>query len=217
MEHTQKNLEQLQGEIDQLLHHDPKATGMLGVPEFGPTTVAVLRDRDLQPETFPTVTGLDATELSVAWAQDGRKLFAEGYRLGNFDRLARRWDEGGAGGFIDIAGARDTVMQFVPLRGERMLFADAVGFGLIDPTGMANRLQEKGSVDTRYATTSLRISADARTVQVTDRASNHCRRPGSASGSATPGGAGIVLQHSSLLAEIRHRRRVRRLPRTNHE
>ena len=33
LEHTQKNLEQLQREIDQLL----------GVPEFGPTTVAVLR------------------------------------------------------------------------------------------------------------------------------------------------------------------------------
>jgi hypothetical protein len=43
LEHTQKNLEQLQREIDQLLDQDPKATGMLGVPEFGPTTVAVLR------------------------------------------------------------------------------------------------------------------------------------------------------------------------------
>jgi len=43
LEHTQKNLEQLQREIDQLLHQDPKAKGMLSVPEFGPTTVAVLR------------------------------------------------------------------------------------------------------------------------------------------------------------------------------
>jgi len=43
LEHTQKNLEQLQREIDQLLNQDPKAKGMLGVPEFGPTTVAVLR------------------------------------------------------------------------------------------------------------------------------------------------------------------------------
>jgi transposase len=43
LEHTQKNLEQLQREIDQLLEQDPKATGLLGVPEFGPTTVAVLR------------------------------------------------------------------------------------------------------------------------------------------------------------------------------
>jgi hypothetical protein len=43
LEHTQKNLEQLQREIDQLLAQDPKAKGILGVPEFGPTTVAVLR------------------------------------------------------------------------------------------------------------------------------------------------------------------------------
>jgi transposase len=43
LEHTQANLDQLQREIDQLLGQDPKATGLLGVPEFGPTTVAVLR------------------------------------------------------------------------------------------------------------------------------------------------------------------------------
>ncbi len=43
LEHTQTNLDQLQREIDQLLDQDPKATGLLGVPEFGPTTVAVLR------------------------------------------------------------------------------------------------------------------------------------------------------------------------------
>jgi transposase len=43
LDHTQKNLEQLQREINQLLDQDPKAKGMLSVPEFGPTTVAVLR------------------------------------------------------------------------------------------------------------------------------------------------------------------------------
>src|SRR6266851_10219152 len=43
LDHTQKNLDLLQREIDQLLDQDRNATGMLGVPEFGPTTVAVLR------------------------------------------------------------------------------------------------------------------------------------------------------------------------------
>jgi transposase len=43
LQHTQKNLEQLQREIEQLLDQDPKATGRLRVPEFGPTTVALLR------------------------------------------------------------------------------------------------------------------------------------------------------------------------------
>jgi transposase len=43
LEHTQTNLDHLQREIDQLLDRDPKAKGLLSVPEFGPTTVAVLR------------------------------------------------------------------------------------------------------------------------------------------------------------------------------
>ncbi len=138
--------------------------------------MAVLRDRDLQPESFPTVTGLDASQIKVAWSQGGGQLFAEGYHLLHPDRLARRWDKAGAGSFIDIVGARNTVMQFVPLRGRRMLFADASGFGLIDPAGKAKRLQDQGSIDTSGATTSLRIGADARTVQVTDGMSGRALR-----------------------------------------
>ena len=90
--------------------------------------------------------------------------------------MARRWDKAGAGSFADIVGARDAVMQIVPLRGGRMLFADASGFGLIDPAGKVVRLQNQGSIDTRLARRSLRISADARTVQVTDQASDHALR-----------------------------------------
>ena len=33
LEHTQKDLEQLQREIDQFLNEEPKATGMLGIPD----------------------------------------------------------------------------------------------------------------------------------------------------------------------------------------
>jgi hypothetical protein len=82
----------------------------------------------------------------------------------------------GASSFVDIDGARSTVMQFVPLRGQRMLFADAAGFGRIGADGKPTRLQNLGSIDARFATTSLRISADARTVQVTDHASGHVLR-----------------------------------------
>ena len=84
----------------------------------------MLRDRDLGPETFPVVTNLDATSITVAWSQDGRQLFAEGSGLGHWDRLARRWNKAGAGSFVDIVGARNMVMQFVPLHDRRMLFAD---------------------------------------------------------------------------------------------
>ena len=43
LEHTQHNLEELEREIDQFLEQDPKAKGMLSVPEFGSLTIAVLR------------------------------------------------------------------------------------------------------------------------------------------------------------------------------
>ena len=122
----------------------------IAVGDRDSATVAVLRDRDLQPETFPTVTGLDASQINVAWSQDGGQLFAGGYSP-TWASHGRRWDKAGAGSFVDIAGARNTVMQFVPLRGQQMLFADAAGFGLIDPAGKATRLQDQGSIDTRGA------------------------------------------------------------------
>lgn len=43
LEHTQNNLRLLEEEVDRLLDHDPKAKGMLSIPELGPMTVAVLR------------------------------------------------------------------------------------------------------------------------------------------------------------------------------
>src|SRR6266700_1863605 len=43
LEHTQANLKRLQQEIETLLDHDPKVAGVLGIPEFGVMTVAVLR------------------------------------------------------------------------------------------------------------------------------------------------------------------------------
>ena len=43
LEHTQANLKRLQHEIETLLDHDPKVAGVLGIPELGVMTVAVLR------------------------------------------------------------------------------------------------------------------------------------------------------------------------------
>src|SRR5260370_1923513 len=42
LDHTQKNLEQLQREIAQLLDQDPKSTGLLVCPGFGPPACAGL-------------------------------------------------------------------------------------------------------------------------------------------------------------------------------
>src|SRR6266566_5102511 len=78
LEHTQKNLEQLQREIDQLLNQDPKSKGMLGVPEFGPTTVAVLRaelgdlTRFTRIDQVVAYVGLDRAQSSRAANGKGR-------------------------------------------------------------------------------------------------------------------------------------------------
>ena len=78
LDHTQKNLEQLQREIDQLLDQDPKAIGMLSVPEFGPTTVAVLRaelgdlTRFTRIDQVVAYVGLDRARSSRAANGKGR-------------------------------------------------------------------------------------------------------------------------------------------------
>ncbi len=156
----------------------------VAVGDTDSSTVAILRDRDLTPQSFPTVGGFDDAQLTVAWSKDGQRLFAGGYNASSADpldrRLARRWNAAGSGAFVDITGATDTVMQYVPLGGQRMLFADAVGFGLIDGAGKATRLQNNGSIDFRQAqanaSDTILTSPDARTVQVGDWFSKHVLR-----------------------------------------
>lgn len=133
-------------------------------------TVVILRARDLTAELFPSVVGFTDTELEVASSQDGRRLFAGGYNQS--DRLlARRRDNGGSSSFVDIGGAHDVLEQYVSLSGQRMLFADAVGFGVIEGDGKASRLQDLGSIEPRETT--LQMSADARTVEFEDYRSEH--------------------------------------------
>jgi WD40 repeat protein len=149
----------------------------IAVGDYDSPTVGILRSRDLIPELFPTVAGFGDTALRVSWSNDGQRLFAGGYQQeGHYDRLTRRWDNGGHGPFADITGAQDTVTQFVPLRDKNMLFADSAGFGMIDSTGKVGRLQDKGSIETRGARDTFRISPDARTVEIADYNSNHVFR-----------------------------------------
>src|SRR5256714_1506622 len=74
LDHTQKNLEQLQREIDQLLKQDPKATGMLSVQEFGPTTVAGLGAELGGSHRFPAiVTGAPPGRPPLMFQKDGKR------------------------------------------------------------------------------------------------------------------------------------------------
>ena len=65
LEHTQANLERLQKEIETLLDQDPKAKGVLSIPEFGVMTVAVLRaelgdlDRFARMDQVVAYVGMD--------------------------------------------------------------------------------------------------------------------------------------------------------------
>src|SRR5713101_3889519 len=65
LEHTQKNLELLQQEIERLLDSDPKARSLLAMSELGPMTVAVLRaelgdlDRFARMDQVVAYVGLD--------------------------------------------------------------------------------------------------------------------------------------------------------------
>jgi transposase len=65
LEHTQKNLELLQREIEHLLDSDPKARSVLAISELGPMTVAVLRaelgdlDRFARMDQIVAYVGLD--------------------------------------------------------------------------------------------------------------------------------------------------------------
>ncbi|HLZ58207.1 MAG TPA: IS110 family transposase [Ktedonosporobacter sp.] len=65
LEHTQKNLELLQQEIERLVGSDPKARSVLEIPELGPMTVAVLRaelgdlDRFAHMDQVVAYVGLD--------------------------------------------------------------------------------------------------------------------------------------------------------------
>jgi hypothetical protein len=140
--------------------------------------VAVLHGRDLALESLPDNGGFDSTRLAVAWSQDGQHLFAEGSIPSHKDRVARRWERTGTRwSFIDIVGSRRDVMrQFVSLSEQRMLFADAAGFGIIDAAGKTIRLQGPGSIDMSDARRTLRISEDARTVEVREQSSGRIIR-----------------------------------------
>jgi transposase len=65
LEQTQKNLAQLEKELDSLMEHDPGVKGLKSVPEFGPKTVAVLRaelgdvDRFARTDQVIAYGGLD--------------------------------------------------------------------------------------------------------------------------------------------------------------
>ena len=84
LEHSQANLKRLQQEIEALLDHDPKVAGVLGIPEFGVMTAAVLRaelgdlDRFTRMDQVVAYVGLDRARSSRVASTKGRPSFPNG-------------------------------------------------------------------------------------------------------------------------------------------
>ncbi|MDQ5851140.1 MAG: IS110 family transposase [Chloroflexota bacterium] len=82
--HTQVNLAELEREIDALVRKDDGAAGLRSVPDFGPTTVAVLRgelgevERFQRSEQVVAYAGLDVTVRESGKWKGQRKLSKRG-------------------------------------------------------------------------------------------------------------------------------------------
>ena len=104
---------------------------------------------------------------SVGWSRDGRFLFAGGYWSVNNVCQVRRWSKGGKGAFVDIPAGSSTIMEILGLQSGSMLFARALGFGLIVLDANVTPLQGVGGLDLNSGGGhELRVSADGGTVQV---------------------------------------------------
>ena len=85
----------------------------------------VLSGTDLKELFKPKTAGIPNVGLeAVAWSDDGRFLYAGGFWVIDNVRQVRRWSDSGRGAFVDIPGARNTVMQVIALKTDAaMLFA----------------------------------------------------------------------------------------------
>jgi hypothetical protein len=73
-------------------------------------------------------------------------LFAGGYWSVHKVWQVRRWSDGGRGPFVDIPSAPNVIMQIVGLKDDRMLFASAKSFGLIQADAKAVQRQGFGAL-----------------------------------------------------------------------
>jgi len=127
--------------------------------------VAVLSGKDLAFIQAPDTSGVTHPDMAITgWSADGRYLFAGGW--GNeFKGGVRRWENGGAGQYINIAAANNTVSDLLPLKNGSILFAaQDPAFGIIDAQGHGTTLQGQGQLDFRDLG-SLRVSKSGKTVE----------------------------------------------------
>ena len=96
------------------------------------TAVDILSGEDLGHLYSPDTSGVTNGDISsVAWSVDGEYLYASGrYDDGTGNNPIRRWGRAGRGDYLDLPGAKTTIMQLLPLAdGEELpaLFPHADG------------------------------------------------------------------------------------------
>ena len=136
----------------------------------GRLRVDVLSARTLAPVLSPDTTGLQGEGLlAVAWVPDGRggvQLLAGGYARAGGVNVIRRWADFGLGAATDLAAARDTILDIVPLPGGGGVYsADDPGWGRIGGDGHVLYRPDPPLLDLRPTRERLAVSADGLAVE----------------------------------------------------
>lgn len=130
--------------------------------------VSIISGRDLSPlRTLHTPPLNDANLYRVTWSDDGRFLYAAGrYRkkINNvWQRVVRRWSDGGWGGVIDMAATNNTIMDLAPLPDGRLVFC-SFEMGVLDQYGGRSLIAVPATADFRDNQEKFRVSGDGATV-----------------------------------------------------
>jgi len=128
--------------------------------------VDVLSGKDLSYLFSPSTIGVNNGNLgSVAWSDDGKRLFAGGtYYKGIYPILV--WSDAGKGQFQELPGASSTIMHILPLKNGGIVFGAAdPAFGVISASGERNFFKSAVIADFRANFEGFKLSQDGKTVQ----------------------------------------------------
>lgn len=124
--------------------------GRVAVGYSDSSGVDVLSASDLSPLFSPSKPGdVPGAFSGVAWSISGEYLFGAGQIQGR-GGVIRRWFSQGTGRFIDMAAARDSVLQVLPLSGGRTVFCSAEpSWGIFNQAGRRIIYNEPAMADFR--------------------------------------------------------------------
>lgn len=129
--------------------------------------VAVLSAKTLAPLVNPDVRGVDAALPYVAWAADGRTLFAAGrFYLKNSTQI-RAWAEGGAGDHRDLPvdEGKSEISDLESLPDGDLFFGSTQTIGRIDGLGRRKLFKPSAIADYRDWNEKFRVSRDGSVVE----------------------------------------------------